>query len=293
MKISHNSLSTWLRCREEWRERYLLNRQPKGKSIHLEYGIAIHRAIEVFWQGKGYDAAFDAAIQYVRSVDLTNIKINERSRWDELVQQLPDLVGVYFDNHSSEEINQLELVEWEFDRPMTIGGDKDGFTTLTGRIDRVMRDSQTATIRIGWDLKTASAVGQDWKEQLRQSQLRNIEYNFYDYVLDLLGKPVQSWKCEVLVKPYKSKPSRYTVIDLPEITTKAYRQRFQQQLKFLVAEISYWQEHYKDMAPWPMASEQVCYGKFAPCSFLPICNYGDSPRVLEGYVERESIHQRA
>ncbi len=268
-------LDDYTTCRELFRWKYIQGLVPVEPAIHLEFGIAFHKAVEVFWKGGSYDEAFKQSMEYAHSVDLTHLKQYDRERWAEMVNYLPDLAAAYFENHDPTEIAQAKLIEHRFE-----------LGCLVGRIDRVQPLSENTCIAT--EVKTASAVNRTWKEDLKQKLLRSYAIQIYDGYLRVISLTPTAWKVEVAVKPYKGSKARIELIELPEILL--YRSRFEAQLAFLVQELSHWVNQYAAMKPWPMCGGSACTGLYnKPCPYLLLCNYGDSPRNLEKYRKRHSI----
>ena len=276
LRIDASQLECFGDCHERFRRRYIENIVPKKPAIHLEFGKAFHFGPEMFWKGKGYDEAFTRAIQHVASVDQSELGPQERDKWQEMQRYLPDMLACYFESHSPDEIDQYNPNEIEFEWVYRCQGFE-----LCGKIDRLSKS------RILYDIKTASAVGKDWKENLRQQYLRKIGIGLYDWYL--CKNPItlpSNVIIEVCVKPYRGSKPQVVEIELPEII--AYRQRFQQQLEWRVAELKHYIENYAGTKPWPMNDGAVCVTKYGQCDYLKrLCNVGDSPRNLAHFKPRE------
>ena len=288
--LDATAIDCFLTCREAYRRRYLFKISeeqerpgiiPVEPSIYLSFGHAVHTAVELWHKGNEYEECLHHA-----AIDMEEAgkKLEGRLRpdmeikWRELGLALPECVAVYCDGVEPASESEIEQ-EWMV--PLTDN------VTLCGKIDRYHK-------HVHYDVKTASEVGKTWKADYRSTLLRTFQFGLYDWYLKTREDKVRpeseltgpvGYKIEVIVKPYRGKPARLEVFDLPEI--RVYRKRFKQQLAWVVSEIEQYHYGFADTFPWPMAGSQTCQGKFSACDYLKICNQGDTPRVLEGYRERE------
>jgi len=279
-KIDATQIRLWLDCRESYRLSYVESLRPRKPLIHREFGIGFHKGVEVFWGGGDYSAALAAASQYVQLIDETGLSVKERQKWQEMVRYMPDLLAVYFDNvEYAPDANLLVEKEWNvlFANPETPVDDV--AAVLCGRIDRFTK--QHALI----DVKTDSGIGS--AEEFRQKWLRDVGLALYDWYLCEVGTPPQMVAIERCIKPYRERPARYEYVELPEITSSGYRERFRQQLGLILADMVHYLDNYQDMKPWPMNSNHSCTTKYGPCDFLEGCNKGWSQRTLEKFKPRE------
>lgn len=275
--IDASMLRDW-DCHEFARQRYLLNRDVAIPNIYYCYGTAIHRAVESFWQGKTFEQAMADAYVITNQYPLDKIQyqVYQANKWREMVDQLPDLVAVYFDR-VEQDIKKCLQLEKEWSHPYTEQ------VTLCGRIDRLMVGPELP------DVKTASEIssmGVPWKQNYQRGKMLEMQFGLYDWYLQQVGLTPQRVYLEVLIKGYKSKPCRMEVIELPYVVTESYRNRFKQQLQWKVEEIVDYFKYSAEQKPWPMA-QQLCQSKFGECPYLEICLHGEQPKILEKYKQRE------
>lgn len=286
--IDASMLKDW-ECREFFRQRYILNRDTKAPNIYYQYGTAIHKAVESFWQGKTFEQAIADAyvITSAYPVELIKHNVYQSNKWMEMVEQLPDLVACYYDQ-TEQDVSLVQqdmgadfgrpgpMLECEWHYPYSDD------VILCGRIDRIMVGPELP------DIKTASEIasgGVPWKTGYQRGKMVEIQFGLYDWYLQQISMAPRRVYLEVLIKGYKSKPCRLEIIDLPYVTTEAYRERFKQQLAWKVAEIvDYVREHQQEK-PWPM-SQQLCQTKYGECPMLDVCLHGEQPKIMEKYVER-------
>jgi RecB family exonuclease len=269
--LDASRISLFLTCREAFRRKYVESIVPVKPAIHRELGIAFHKGAELFWKGEGYETALRQSVEYCQTVDSGLLNVQEQAKWQEMRGYLPDMLGCYFEAHQEAEIQDQLLIEREFD---VVFNER---VHLVGRIDRISKQG------VLYDIKTASAVGKSWFEDLRQQYLRSFALGLYDFVSR--ATPISNIVVEVCVKPYRGSKPQVKELPLPEIIS--YRRRFEQHLKLVVSEMVHYLDHYQRMKPWPMAAETICQGKYGPCDFLPACVQGDSPKVMEKYVPRK------
>lgn len=273
--LDATAIDTWLLCREAYRQRYVVNRVPAEPSIHQAFGHAVHVAVEAWHKGSEYEECLKLAATEMEKFPEEKLNPRTSLKWRELALALPDCVAVYCDGVEPASASEIEK-EWSvpFTRNMAI---------LCGKIDRYASG-------VLYDVKTASEIGNTWKSDYRATLLRTFQFGLYDWykreeAKRLSAEQPVTCKVECIVKPYRGKPARLEIFDLPEITV--YRKRFDQQLDWVVREIAHYHEQLLGTKPWPMASSQTCTGKFSACDYLPICNGGETPKILAKYKQRE------
>jgi hypothetical protein len=248
------------------------------------FGTAIHRGVEEFWKGNPFEYAIAEAHKICAGYPTKLLNPYFTNKWKEMVDQIPDLLAVYFDliEYDPAKLQQFETggpmveIEWSFPYSQNV--------ILCGRIDRVMAGPELT------DVKTASEIasyGQSWKDSYTRSSMLAVQFGLYDWYLGQIGLSPRRCYLEVLLKGYKSKPCRMEIIELPHVTTEAYRQRFRQQLAFKLSEIVHYFRNYREQKPWPMSGGSACRTVYGECPFMDLCLSGPIPKVLEGYKARE------
>jgi hypothetical protein len=277
-------------CKEFGRQRYLLNRETAIKNPHYQYGTAVHKAVQSFWEGKTFEQSMADAYEVTSAYPVGLIKHNvyASNKWMEMVEQLPDLIACYYDGM----VQDLSKVQPYKEIPDSIGSPMlesewqypySDEVTLCGRIDRVMVGPELP------DVKTASEIssqGVPWKQMYQRGKMLEVQFGLYDWYLQQIGMTPRRVYLEVLIKGYRGKKPRLEIIELPYVTTDAYRERFRQQLAWKVAEIVRYMTVHTDQKPWPM-SQQLCQSKFGECPYISLCEMGEIPRVTELYSIRE------
>jgi hypothetical protein len=273
-------IKTFSDCREMFRRRYIENITLSKPSINMVFGTAFHLSVEAFWKGKDYKSAYDIGLAHLDSLDITALTVREQGKYNELINTLPDMLEVYYKAHDKDEIKAAELIEYEW-----IHYDYLPFVHLCGKIDRYMKNGVLT------DLKTASEIGAEWKKKYKAEKLRDCGLSLYDWFLDtgimsgIKDYTPKQIAMEVLIKPYKDKPPRLELIELNEIIQ--YRDRFKQQLNWVVKEMVHYMRTYPKVKPWPMNYGPMCMTKYGECDYLPLCNYGTIPKIMNKYKQRE------
>lgn len=282
--VDATSLNAWLSCREKWRLRYLEQGngiQPLKPQLPLVVGGATHKGIEVFWRGGSYQEAIAAGMA---ELDISEEYLSqpERERLQDAREMLPDILACYFEQQTYDASRiwycdafpgSGAAIEAEWRTLNPVNG-----AYLCGKIDRCEVGPHL------YDVKTASEIGKNWKSDYRAMLLRDIQFQLYDYYLTSIGHPPIMTTVEVITKPYKGKPPKLVLFDLPELA--AYRERFKQQLDWVLREMVHYVAKYREAKPWPQAAATTCVGRFGPCEFLPICNGGANAKVMAGYGPR-------
>jgi hypothetical protein len=277
-------------CREFFRQRYLVNRDLVAPNIHYQYGTAVHKAVQSFWEGKPYEQAIADAYEVTNAYPVFLIKhdVYLSNKWMEMVEQLPDLVAVYYDS-VEQDVSKVEKygilgslgrgpmleIEWKYPYSEDV--------TLCGRMDRVMVGPELP------DVKTASEIssqGVPWKQLYQRGKSLEIQFGLYDWYLQQISMTPKRVYLEVLIKGYRGKKCRLEIIDLPYVITDAYRERFKQQLKWRVSEIVRYVGLESNQKPWPM-SQQLCQSKYGECPYIPLCYSGETPKNEELYTIRK------
>ena len=271
-------------CKEFLRQRYHLNRDTACPNLYYEYGKIVHFGVECFWKGMEYASAMAKCYELTNlfPVKMISHDVYKSNKWREMVDQLPDLLSVYWDA-VEQDLSLVQQIdgkpalenEWQFPYSSDV--------ILCGRIDRVMVGPELP------DVKTASEIasmGVPWKQGYQKGKMLEVQFGLYDWYLGQIGLAPRRVYLEVLVKGYRGKAPRYEVIELPYVTTEAYRERFKQQLAWKVSEIVDYFKNKTEQQPWPM-SQSLCQTKYGECPYIAGCLNSWTPKVLELYKIRE------
>lgn len=275
LQIDATALRDWASCREFYRflhHEKIISAKPQ---IHREFGIAVHLGCEAFWKDIPYQQALLGAMEHCDAVTgLELLPPPEREKWDTMLGNLPDVLATYYDSAHVGDEDPTTMLEHEWLLVYAPGVD------LCGRIDRFTTGRRLV------DVKTASEIGRTWASDYRKQMLRDPGLAMYDWYLCQIGNaPMEAW-LEVLVKPYRDKPSRLELFNMKEIVSSGYRRRFAQQLKWAIAEITHYHDNYGNQKPWPMNTSHSCFTKYGPCGFLEICTGGMTPRNEHKFIDK-------
>jgi len=305
--LDATSITAFLRCKEEFRQTYLVGRASRYIAIHRSSGIAVHRGIESLWRGKTFTEAQHVMMDYFLKIDESRILPTDLKKWGELKEMAPEQLAVYADGTEIIPGCALEH-EWTWKEPFGIAE-----LTLGGRMDRVELGGSGLSAPLCEtphparsvkliDIKTASEIdGYDefgkkvgWERSYRAQMCKDVGLGLYDCYLRKIGLVPTAVVLEVITKPSEryGKKCRLVKMELPEVL--AYRERFDMLLELTAREILHYVRHYREMQPWPM-NVSACSGKFGNCSFYALCNLGLNPRTEKLYGKREehlSIKER-
>jgi len=264
IRISPTQIKLWNECKEKHRLSYLLNRESVKPSIHYQFGKAIHKMAENYWNGKDYMQAFHAALMVAQELDPRKLDVKTQAKWTELQESIAPITTIYYGYHGTANQNKPllneSLVEWEW-------GTHAGIKIIcNGIIDRF--DHLGTLI----DTKTASAVGANWKADLKKRLLREPQMGFYfRYLIESKKiKITTSCQYEVIVKSYRGSDPKIEIIDVTEEVCE-FQQIFYQQMDWTIREIAEFYAKLQDAHPWPM-SNTACVNMWGECEFLPVCS---------------------
>src|SRR5580765_2314374 len=275
LMLDASAIKCWLDCREQYRQRYVENRVSVEPSFHQAYGISVHLAAETHNRGGSFEDGLRLAADVLAEFPEHLLNPYKQQRFRELAAELPSVVAPYFDGVDNTGLEMVAIEEeWSYELLPGV--------FLCGRKDKVVKDSSGKHVLL--DLKTASEIGKIWHADFKNQMLRDFGLALYDWHECRLDRTPTTIKVECLVKPYKGKEPRLEIFDLPEIT--AYRNRFEQQLIWVVNEIDHYHRNYMAQRPWPMAQGQ-CLTKYGACEYLPLCNQGMTAKTLANYTHRE------
>jgi hypothetical protein len=263
LRISPTQIKLWSECREKHRIQYLLEKEPVQWSIHYAFGSVIHRIAEGYWAGKEYLQTFHMALEEASLYDVRKIDAKDQVKWVGLQEAIAPITTLYYGYHGDKAKTEPALmnekvVEWNW-------GNHAGMDVVcNGIIDRL------SNRRVLIDTKTASAVGKDWKTDLKKRLLREPQMGFYLAYLEEAGITPSGIEYEIIVKPYRGSEPRIETIDVDKEVVK-FQPIFRQQLDWTIREMCQFYASCKDAAPWPM-SNTACVSMWGECDFLSVCS---------------------
>ena len=266
--INATQLSLWSTCKEKHRMEYLLQKSPVEPNIHRQFGSVIHTMAENYWAGKPYMEAFHAALKEAQELDPRLLPSKNQTKWSQLQDAIAPITTIYYGYHAEANVKfpalmNERMIEWEW-------GTHAGIKVIcNGIIDRFTGGSYLV------DTKTASAVGSQWKTDLKKRLLREPQMGFYlRYLQEGMNYPaslqVSGIEYEIIVKPYKGSDPRIEILDVTD-EVMSFQPVFIQQMDWAIREICEFYAKCKDAEPWPM-SNTACINMWGECEFLPVCS---------------------
>lgn len=250
-------------CREKYRLSEVEGIRAVEPNVHYHFGSVVHKIAESYWAGKPFMDAFHAALALSLEIDLRLVTANNRKKYEDLVKYISPITRLYYERH---------MEEWK-DDPAVYNEHKfvadygvhEGIEIVsTGTIDRLQ---QSGTLS---DLKTAAAIGTDWKSQLKKRLLREPQLPFYRRYAEHDGHAVSTIEYEVLVKPYRGSDPFFETIDVTDEFMKQQK-TWEQQADWAIREIAEFHAHCLDVAPWPQSTSACTSMIWGECEYLPIC----------------------
>jgi len=263
IRISPSQLKAWSTCRESHRLGYLCNIESAYPKIHYHFGKVVHKMCQGYWDGKPYMESFQAALELSQQLDPRKLDGADRKKWVDMCDTIAPITTVYYGYHDAMASRLASVtyneawVEWLYIV-------KNHVTVIAnGIIDRYQQGVLT-------DTKTASAVGRDWKSDLKKRLLREPQLPFYKRFLVSEHKPVEKIQYEIIVKPYRGSEPYVEIIDCTKefLATEA---QFNAVMDWHIREIVEYYTCCREAQPWPM-SHTACVGMFGDCEYLPICS---------------------
>jgi hypothetical protein len=276
LRVNATQLKLWSECREKHRIEYLLGKSAVEPSIHYHFGSVIHKMAEGYWSGKPYMESFHAALKLAQELDIRLLNAKDQSKWSALQDAIAPITTIYYGYHGDKAsleppILNERTIEWPW-------GEYAGIKVIcNGIIDRLSHGNKLV------DTKTASAVGTNWKSDLKKRLLREPQMGFYLRYLErdwfrklqmgvgteALGK-VEKIEYEIIVKPYRGSDPRIETIDVTD-EVMAFQPVFIQQMDWAIREMVEFYTKCADAEPWPM-SNTACVSMWGECDYLPVCS---------------------
>lgn len=295
LMIDASQIKLWRECREKHRLSYYLGYEKAQPNIHYMFGSVVHKICEGYWAGRPYMETFHEALKLSQQLDIRKLDSKTSTKWSELCEAIAPITTIYFGYHDVEnksyEIDDTKIANgpkpimneseftWEW-------GSHAGLTVLCcGVVDRF---SSSACLT---DTKTASAVGKEWKTDLKKRLLREPQMGFYSRYLNSQGMKVNKIEYEIIVKPYRGSDPRIETIDVTK-EVRTYQPTFEQQFDWTIREMCEYYSPFSgctDAAPWPMSNTACTTSIFGECEYLPACSGKSSLEDRDLYQIREGV----
>jgi hypothetical protein len=257
IRIDASQLKAWSNCREYHRLGYLENIQSAYPKFHYHYGKVIHTIAENYWNGADYMSAFKAGLLKSQELNILKLNAKDRKRWVDMCEAIAPITTVYYAFHGN--ANDIKPTynehRFEFEYSPEV--------TIFGMIDRLREYVLT-------DTKTASAVGPNWKADLKRRLLREPQLPLYFRLCTLMGLTVEKIQYEIIVKPYRGSEPYIEVLDCTNDFLRTQKQ-FEQVMDWHIQEIRDYYQTQTDTFPWPMNHSSCTASVFGDCEYLDIC----------------------
>src|SRR5215510_12004170 len=106
--IDSSMFASFNRCREEFRQTWLMNRASAFASVHQVFGSAVHDAVEAFWTDTQFSDALNIATNTMRKEE-SRVHSSDQKKWGELKAMLPTCIATYFDSVEYDEEKLLKI----------------------------------------------------------------------------------------------------------------------------------------------------------------------------------------
>ena len=282
LRINATQLKTWSTCREQHRIEYLLGKTAVEPSIHYHFGSVIHKMAEGYWSGLPYMESFHNALKVAQELDIRLLGAKDQGKWSSLQDAIAPITTIYYGYHAATAdahppIMNEQTIEWEW-------GSHAGIKVIcNGIVDRFSSHHDLI------DTKTASAVGNSWKSDLKKRLLREPQMGFYLRYLEDKEQYVNKIEYEIIVKPYRGSDPRIETIDVTD-EVMSFQPVFVQQMDWAIREICEFYSKCADAEPWPMSNTACTGNVFGPCDYLPVClgkESLDNPKLYKIKEARE------
>ena len=264
LRISPTQLKMWSECREKHRISYLLNTESVAPSIHYQFGKVIHAMAQAYWDKKTYMEAFHQALQVAQELDVRLLSSQNRTKWEALQENISPITTIYYGYHGNKNVTHPAYINEQFVE--SEWGIYAGVSVVcNGIIDRMVSGPTLV------DTKTASAVGKDWKTDLKKRLLREPQMGFYSWMYQRMqGELPQRIEYEIIVKPYRGSEPKIEIIDVTKEVLN-FQPVFEQQMNWAIKEMCEFYSKCREAEPWPMSNSACTASIFGECEFLPYC----------------------
>jgi CRISPR/Cas system-associated exonuclease Cas4 (RecB family) len=198
-RISPSMISTYLDCPENFYYTYIAKLHLPKKQIHLEFGSAVHYAIEQMYKG-----AEDPIAHFKEHFDITKLLDNEKEEYESHIELGVEMLTNYFEQHTMyDKLYELspgmseKYIRRELINPIT------GETTslpISGILDRLTDSGRII------EYKTSK---NKWKVDETRFKVQNLVYNLWYY--SEFGRLAEETVYFILLKKFKNHKRDQTV----------------------------------------------------------------------------------
>jgi len=259
----YTMLSTFLECRKKYYYRMVRHLTPKVTSAPLEFGGAIHKALEMWYNSNSMDKAIAIFRETYKDREGDSLRTQENGE---------KLLRWYAKVYAKEPFTLAAKPEIGFVYPI-------GDILYAGRIDLPVRWGKELWIV---EHKTASVLNFNYFKQF------DLDFQITGYILcaeayfgekcfGCVVNALQPWKETKRVTEKTKKAEEHFYRD-PKTRTTQLRERFKLNVQRYVRDIL-WCE--KENEFYECERKDQCYSYNSECPFKTLCMYGEDHRVIE------------
>ena len=275
MFITYSSLSCFQQCRQKYKLRYLDGIVPIRKSNALEFGSAMHIALEKYWN---YVKATQTFLADDSDIGPCDLQFDANKILTDKVEaaKLAGLLKGYIDEYYNEDVRTWEVIDVEREFKVRVCGND-----IVGKADGLVRNRHTGRYYI-LEHKTASLVDASYVDQkaidaqtmLYAACLQNVMgITISGAIHDILTKQKIRLKkgeseddfCQRLMVDVSEENFNRIIVDFADNELADFQRDLNQQLDEL-----YGCKHFYKCTG-------SCIGRYGACEYLPLCKSKCAP----------------
>lgn len=280
MIITQSSLSCFMRCRQAYKWRYIDGIIPTARNKALDFGAAMHRALESYWD----------LIDSGEDPKLTDTGLDDPFE----AAKLEGLFAGYCEKWLTEDRNGYRVISVEQEFNVLSKNLALPRVNLVGKVDGVVQDVES-----GWyyilEHKTASIVDDDYREQKALDEQTKLYALAISHTLDI---PIAGAIHDIIVKQKIRQKRGESAADFCErlradVTddnfVRIYIHFADGELDAFAMELD---EQVRDVAQCECYYKctGACIGRYGACEYMPLCRAGsiESPDIRDMYETRRA-----
>lgn len=286
MLITHSSLQCFQSCHRKYKLRYMDCITPKLKSNALEFGSAMHIALEEYFK---YVRASQAFLDLTGTCDFT-FDCSKILKDKVEASKLAGLLRGYLHRWFNEDSTKYDIIEIEKEFKLKIVGND-----FVGKIDGLVMEKETGKYYI-LEHKTASIVDESY---VAQKEIDSQTLNYANAIQRVMGIEVSGaihdliTKQKIRQKKGESEDDfcQRLIDDVTDDNFARIRIDFtKEQLEDAFGEL---QDQIEEL--WRCRRFHkctgACLGRFGACEYLPICRAGGLVDALKEQYETSRAHE--
>lgn len=284
--ITHSSLQCFQSCHRKYRLRYMDCIVPKQKSNALEFGSAMHIALEEYFK---YVKASQVFLGETGACDFV-FDCNKILTDKVEAAKLAGLLRGYIQRWYPEDSTKYDIIEIEREFKLRIVGQD-----FVGKIDGLVRERETDKYYI-LEHKTASVVDESY---VSQKEIDSQTLNYANAIQRTMGIKISGAIHDLITKQKIRQKKGESIDDFCkrlnedvtddnfsrikiEFTQEQMQEAFDE-LQDQISELWGCRHFYKCTG--------ACLGRFGACDYLPICKAGGLVDALKEQYETSRAHE--